>query len=168
MNRDSCNCSYLTIFSTELRSFSKHVSAQRQYVKLNYLLSHKDQNFGVCKQAYCVANHCSSRYLDKLISDIKNKVVSNERPFNQKAHASDDQLESAERLLKSQEIPMSKTEKSFMRLSSSYVEQTAAAWLLNWISLVSEQQPNSRTDNEIQLDRVDKKLIWDVSSNRCD
>jgi hypothetical protein len=99
---------------------------------------------------------------------MKNKIVSNERPFNQKAHASVDQLETAERLLKSQDIPMSKTEKGFMRVSSSYVEQTAAAWLLNWISLVSEQQPNSRTDNEIQLDPVDKKLIWDVSTHHCE
>jgi hypothetical protein len=63
---------------------------------------------------------------------------------------------------------MSKTEKGFMRVGSSYVEQTAAAWLLNWISLVSEQQPNSRTDNEIQLDPVDKKLIWDVSTHHCE
>jgi hypothetical protein len=94
---------------------------------------------------------------------LKNGQVSFERPTNTHTRFSEKCLEDVERGLVIQDISISAAEKGVVRLKHSYTEEYAATWLQDWMKLNGDQQPNSRTDAEIQIDRVDKRCIWKVN-----
>jgi hypothetical protein len=131
---------------------------------LKYTLGPTNFRINTCKKAYCNAYNLSLRTLDRILSSLKRGQVSFERSTDEHTRYSENWFKDVERGLVLKDITISAAERGVVRLQNSYTVEFAAKWLGDWMSLNGDQQPNSRTDSEIQIDRVDKRTVWKVTS----
>ena len=125
---------------------------------LNFCIGAPGRQIQVCKEVYAQAHKRGKTFINEVIRECKNGIVSTAQPMNVRTVVPPDVLKSLSRVGNENGFKLSKQDKANACMVDDPVTLACAAWMTDHFSLCGDHAPNR--EEEIQLEPVHKIRIY--------